>query len=60
MVIGKNSVWKMLALFLVVLLAVLNIIFCKTSALSVVNALLVSAELLAAAVILYMRWSARS
>lgn len=59
MITGKNSIWKMLALFLIVLLAVLNVIFCKTAAISVLNGLLVSVELLAVVVILYLKWSAK-
>ena len=41
-----------------VALAVLDLIFCKTAAISVLNGLLVGAELLAAVVILYLKWSA--
>lgn len=59
MITGKNSIWKMLALFLIVLPAVLNLIFCKTAAISVLNGLLVSVELLAVVVILYLKWSAK-
>lgn len=60
MITGKNSLWKMLALFLIVLLAALNVIFCKTTAVGVLNVLVTSAELLAVCVILYLKWSAEN
>lgn len=60
MIIGKNSIWKMLALFLIVLLAALDVIFCSAKTVYVVNSLLVAGALLAAAVKLYRKWSVKS
>ncbi len=60
MIIGKDSIWKMLALFAIVLLAVLDLIFCSMKAVSVLNGLLVAGSLLAVAVKLFQRWSAKS
>lgn len=60
MIIGKDSVWKMLALFAIVLLAALDVIFCSTRAVYILNALLIAGSLLGIAVKLYQRWSARN
>ena len=60
MIIGKDSVWKMLALFAIVLLAVLDIIFCSTKAVYILNALLVAGSLLGIAVKLFQKWRARN
>lgn len=59
MIIGKDSIWKMLALFAIVLLAALDIIFCSTKVICVLNGLLVAGSLLLVAVKLYQRWSAK-
>ena len=45
-------------MFTIVLLAVLDVIFCKTEAVIVLNGLLVAGSLLAVTVKLYRRWSA--
>lgn len=58
MIVGKDSVWKMLALFAIVLLAALDVIFCSTRAVYILNALLVGGSLLAGAVKLFRKWSA--
>lgn len=57
MIVGKDSIWKMLALFAIVLLAVLDIIFCSVRAVYIINALLVAGSLLGIAVKLYRKWS---
>lgn len=57
MIVGKDSIWKMLALFAIVLLAVLDIIFCSVKAVYIINALLVAGFLLGIAVKLYRKWS---
>lgn len=57
MIVGKDSIWKMLALFAIVLLAVLDIIFCSVKAVYIINALLVAGSLLGIAVKLYREWS---
>lgn len=57
MIVGKDSIWKMLALFAIVLLAVLDIIFCSVKAVYIINALLVAGPLLGIAVKLYRKWS---
>ena len=46
----------MLALFAIVLLAVLDIIFCSVKAVYIINALLVAGSLLGIAVKLYRKW----
>lgn len=50
----------MLALFAIVLLAVLDIIFCSIKAVYILNALLVAGSLLGIAVKLFRRWSAEN
>ena len=57
MITGKDSIWKMLALFAIVLLAVLDIIFCSRKITYVLNALLVAGTLLFGAVKLFRKWS---
>ena len=57
MIVGKDSIWKMMALFAIVLLAVLDIIFCSVKAVYIINALLVAGSLLGIAVKLYRKWS---
>lgn len=57
MIIGKNSIWKMLALFLIVLVAVLDLIFCaQCKTVMWINGILVSSLLGFAAVALYKKW----
>lgn len=58
MITGKGSIWKMAALFGLVLLAVLDIIFCAQNIfVEWLNGLLVAGTLLWIAVNKYKRWS---
>ena len=58
MIIGKDSIWKMAALFALILLAALDIIFCSRRITYVLNAVLVAGTLAGIAVKLYRKWSA--
>lgn len=58
MITGKDSWKKGAALFALVLLAVLDIIFCtQNKIVELINALLVAGSLLGIAVKLYRKWS---
>ncbi len=61
MIIGKNSIWKMLVLFVIVLVAVLDLIFCTKSVIvEWINGILIFLELGWLTYNLYVKWSKES
>lgn len=57
MVVGKDSIWKMLALFVLVLVACLDIIFAQNRAVARINSILIAAEIGWLVYNLYIKWS---
>lgn len=57
MVVGKDSIWKMLALFVLVLVACLDIIFAQNRVVARINSILIAAEIGWLAYNLYIKWS---
>ena len=60
MITGKNSIWKMLALFVLVLVAVLDIIFAQNRVVARINSILIAAELGWLVYNLYVKWSKKT
>lgn len=57
MVVGKDSIWKMLALFVLVLVACLDIIFAQNRVVARINSILIAAEIGWLVYNLYIKWS---
>lgn len=57
MVVGKDSIWKMLALFVLVLVACLDIIFAQNRVLARINSILIAVEIGWLVYNLYIKWS---
>lgn len=57
MIIGKNSIWKMLALIALVLVACLDIIFAQNRVVARINSILIAAEIGWLMYNLYIKWS---
>lgn len=57
MVVGKDSIWKMLALFVLVLVACLDIIFAQNRAVARINSILIAVEIGWLVYNLYIKWS---
>lgn len=57
MIIGKDSIWKMLALIALVLVACLDIIFAQNRVVARINSILIAAEIGWLMYNLYIKWS---
>lgn len=57
MVVGKDSIWKMLALFVLVLVACLDIIFAQSRVVARINSILIAVEIGWLVYNLYIKWS---
>ena len=57
MVVGKDSIWKMLALFVLVLVACLDIIFTQNRVVARINSILIAVEIGWLVYNLYIKWS---
>ena len=57
MVVGKDSIWKMLALFVLVLVACLDIIFAQNRVVARINSILIAVEIGWLVYNLYIKWS---
>lgn len=57
MVVGKDSIWKMLALFVLVLVACLDIIFAQDRVVARINSILIAVEIGWLVYNLYIKWS---
>lgn len=57
MVVGKDSIWKMLALFVLVLVAFLDIIFAQNRAVARINSILIAVEIGWLVYNLFIKWS---
>jgi len=57
MVVGKDSIWKMLALFVLVLVACLDIIFAQNRVVARINSILIAVEIGWFVYNLYIKWS---
>ena len=57
MVVGKDSIWKMLALFVLVLVACLDIIFTQNRVVARINSILIAVEIGWLVYNLLIKWS---
>ena len=57
MIVGKDSIWKMLALFALVLVAGFDIIFAQNRVVARINSILIAAEIGWLVYNLYIKWS---
>lgn len=60
MVVGKDSIWKMLALFVLVLVACLDIIFAQNRVVARINSILIALEIGWLVYNLFIKWSRKN